>query len=60
MWAEQGYRAVKRGQWQWQRTRMEGPARAARLWAVIAVATLWAVDVGGEGSRLSCPRCPAR
>jgi len=50
MWVEQGFRAIKRGQWQWQRTRMADPARAARLWAVLALASLWAVEVGGEGA----------
>ncbi len=33
--------------WQWQRTRMTHPARAARLWLAVAVATLWLVRVGG-------------
>jgi hypothetical protein len=58
MWAEQGYRAAKRGQWQWQRTQMTDPARAARLWAVLALATLWAVDVGGEGEAAALPPVP--
>jgi hypothetical protein len=46
VWVEQGFRAVKSGQWQWQRTRMADPQRAARLWAVLALATLWAVEAG--------------
>jgi DDE family transposase len=54
-WVEQGFRAVKRGQWQWQRTRMADPQRAARLWAVLALATLWAVAVGGEGEPAAVP-----
>ena len=58
MWVEQGFRAVKRGQWQWQRTRMADPARAARLWAAVAVATLWAVEVGGEGRPAELPAVP--
>jgi hypothetical protein len=58
MWAEQGYRAIKRGQWQGQRTQMGDPARVARLWAVIAVAMLWAVDVGGEGEAAELPEIP--
>jgi hypothetical protein len=58
MWAEQGYRAGKRGQWQWQRTRMTDAERAARLWAVLAVATLWAVDVGGEAQPAQLPPVP--
>jgi hypothetical protein len=55
MWVEQGFRAVKSGQWQWQRTRMADPARAARLWAVLALATVWAVAVGGEGEPAAVP-----
>lgn len=55
MWVEQGFRAVKRGQWQWQRTQMTAPDRAARLWAVLAVATVWAVEVGGEGEPAAVP-----
>ena len=46
-WIEQGFKATKRGGWQWQRTRMTHPDRAARLWLAIAVATLWLVSVGG-------------
>jgi hypothetical protein len=56
MWVEQGFRAVKRGQWQWQRTRMADPARAARLWAVLALATVWAVEVGGAGEPPAVPQ----
>lgn len=46
-WIEQGFKVTKRGGWQWQRTRMTHPDRAARLWLAIAVATLWLVSVGG-------------
>lgn len=46
-WIEQGFRLVKRGGWQWQRTRMTDPARVERVWAAVAVATVWAVEVGG-------------
>jgi hypothetical protein len=49
MWIEQGFKVIKSGCWQWQRTRMTDPERAARLWAVLAVATLWMLEVGGEG-----------
>ena len=55
MWVEQGFRAVKSGQWQWQRARMADPERAARLWAVLALATVWAVAVGGEGEPAAVP-----
>jgi len=30
-WIEQGFKITKRGGWQWQRTRMTDPERAARL-----------------------------
>ena len=55
MWIEQGFRAIKRGGWQWHRTQMPEPVRVARLWAVIAVATLWAVEVGGEAGPAQVP-----
>jgi len=44
---EQGFKITKRGGWQWQRTRMSDPHRAARLWLAVAVATLWLLSVGG-------------
>lgn len=47
-WIEQGFKVTKRAGWQWQRTRMSDPARAARLWLAVAVATLWLLSVGGE------------
>jgi hypothetical protein len=47
-WIEQGFRTIKRGGWQWQRTRMTEPSRACRLWLAISVATLWLLSVGGE------------
>jgi hypothetical protein len=46
-WIEQGFKFTKRAGWQWQRTRMTDPARAARLWLAVAVATLWLLRVGG-------------
>jgi len=42
-WIEQGFKITKRAGWQWHRTRMADPDRAARLW--LAVATLWLVSV---------------
>ena len=44
---EQGFKMTKRSGWQWQRTRMTDPHRAARLWLAVAVATLWLLSVGG-------------
>ncbi len=46
-WIEQGFKITKRGGWQWQRTRMTDPQRAARLWLAVAVATLWLLSGGG-------------
>jgi hypothetical protein len=66
-WIEQGFKITKRGGWQWQRTRMSDPQRAARLWLAVAVATLWLLSVGGiaeetipEGTVLDLPAhsCP--
>jgi hypothetical protein len=47
-WIEAGFKDCKRGGWQWHQTKMEDPQRAERLWLAIAVATFWAVSVGGE------------
>ena len=46
-WIEQGFKVTKRAGWQWHRTRMSDPERAARLWLAVAVATLWLLSVGG-------------
>jgi hypothetical protein len=46
-WIEQGFKITKRGGWQWQRTRLDDPKRAARLGLAVAVATLWLLSVGG-------------
>src|SRR3989449_6284528 len=48
-WIEQGLKITKRAGWQWHRTRMSAPDRAARLWLAVAVATLWLLSVGGGG-----------
>lgn len=44
---ECGVKDTKRGGWHWEQTKMTDPARATRLWLVIAIATLWVVSVGG-------------
>src|SRR5215467_2075404 len=54
-WIEQGFKITKRAGWQWQRTRMTMPERAARLWLAVAVATLWLVSVGGEADETIPP-----
>jgi len=63
-WIECSFKTTKRGAWQWQRTHMTDPQRAAGLWLVLAVATLWSVSVGGEAEvtqpASSFDRLPAR
>lgn len=46
-WIEQPCKGIKRGGWQWQRTRLTPPARAAPRWLAVAVATRWRLRVGG-------------
>src|SRR6266403_2227393 len=53
-WIEQGFKITKRAGWQWHRTRMRDPDRAARLWLAVAVATLWLLSVG-EGADETIP-----
>lgn len=47
-WIEDSFKDLKRDGWQWQKTRMADPSRAARFWLALAVATLWVVSVGGQ------------
>ena len=47
-WIEQGFKVIKGGGWDWQKTRMEDPGRVERLWLVLAVGTLWVVALGAE------------
>lgn len=47
-WVEHGYKLFKSAGWQWHHSRMTDPARAERLWLVIAVATRYVLAVGGE------------
>ena len=54
-WIEQGFKITKRGGWQWQRTRITDPERAARLWLAVAVATLWLLSVGGAAEETIPP-----
>lgn len=46
VWIELGFRALKSFGWDWQRTRRTAPARVARHWLVLAVATLLNLAVG--------------
>ena len=45
-WIELGFRALKSLGWQWERTRRTAPARVARHWLVLAIATLLNLAVG--------------
>jgi hypothetical protein len=45
-WIEQGFKVIKSGALQWQRTRMDKAERAERLWLAIAVSVLWLVVIG--------------
>jgi hypothetical protein len=47
-WVEQGFKRLKSGGWDWQKTHMTDPGRAERLWLVLAVGTWWCLLVGGE------------
>jgi hypothetical protein len=40
MWIEIGFKALKSAGFHWERTRMNDPARAERLWLVLALAAL--------------------
>ena len=46
-WIECGFKDCKRGGWGWHQTKMTDPARASRLWLVLAVATFAVVRAGG-------------
>jgi hypothetical protein len=50
-WIEQGFKRLKSGGWDWQKTRMADPGRAERLWLVLAVGTWWCLLVGGEAEQ---------
>jgi hypothetical protein len=55
MWIELGFRVLKSLGWQWQRTRRDDPARAARHWLVLAVATLWTLAHGTRAEAAAIP-----
>jgi hypothetical protein len=68
MWIELGFKALKSLGWQWQRSRRTSPARVARHWLVLAVASLWvlahgtrvedAQNLGLPPARLRTPLAP--
>jgi len=45
-WIESGFKDCTRGGWGWHQTKMTDPARASRLWLVMAVATFAVVRAG--------------
>jgi hypothetical protein len=49
-WRAPGFQRTKRAGGPWHRTRMTDPARAARLWLAVAVATLGGVRGGGAAT----------
>lgn len=51
-WTEQGFKDVKRGGFQWQRTRMQDPDRVERIWLALALALLWTLEVGATAEAL--------
>lgn len=54
-WIEQGFKRLKSGGWDWQKTHMTDPGRAERLWLALAVATWWCLRVGGEAEQRDVP-----
>lgn len=58
-WIECQFKDLKRGGWQWQRTRMTDPERASRLWLVLAVALLYAVSLGSQAENQPATPCLA-
>jgi len=58
-WIEHSFKKTKSDGWGWNRTRMTDPTRAARLWLVMALATLWMLEVGGAKAE-GPPPVPAK
>jgi hypothetical protein len=48
MWEELAFRDLKSCGWQWQRSRVWGPAHANRLWLVMALAYVWTLSLGTQ------------
>jgi len=58
-WSEPGFKITNRGGWQWPRTRLTDPERAARLWLAVALATVWLLRGGARPMRTCRPAlCP--
>uniref|UniRef100_UPI0013EC277C transposase n=1 Tax=Paludisphaera rhizosphaerae TaxID=2711216 RepID=UPI0013EC277C len=58
-WIECSFKKIKSDGWQWQKTRMTDPQRAARLWAAMALATLWTLELGGQIDAARRPESPS-
>lgn len=52
-WIEQGFKDIKRGGFNWQRTRIEDPVRLERVWLAMALAMLWILEVGAQAEALA-------
>ena len=57
-WIEDGFKDLKRGGLQWQRTRITDPTRAQRMWLVLAVATLRLISIGAAVEPLASEADP--
>lgn len=53
-WIEQGFRCAKSGGLRVERLRVEEPARAERIWLVVAVSLLWTHAVGAAPVPAEC------
>jgi hypothetical protein len=53
-WIESSYRDIKSDGWQWQKTRLQDPKRAERVWLALAVAMIWAVSAGTQKREEEC------
>lgn len=58
IWVELGFRALKGVGWQWQKTRRTDPARVARHWLVLAVATVWVLASGTRAEDAELRKLP--
>jgi hypothetical protein len=58
VWIELGFRTLKSFGWHWERTRRTDPARVARHWLVLAVATVLSVAVGTRLEEADWRGCP--
>ena len=47
-WIEKGFRDLKRGGLQWQRTRLEDPRRVERYWCVLSLSDVYLLEVSGS------------